>query len=142
MNSIMNEQNQQRFLDVALEAVKKAEPIFLKSFGNASGVEEKIDKGIYRSPVTDIDKEIEKSITSHLHAAFPDHSISGEELPVRTKASPYTWYIDPIDGTINYIRGLSPASISLALWEGDSPLIGVVSDPLHTTLYSAARGFG
>lgn len=129
------------FLEVALEAVRKAEPIFRKSFGKPTGVVEKI-QGKYRSPVTDADKEIETIITSLLIKHFPDHSIAGEEFPARGSNNPYTWYIDPIDGTINYIRGLPGASISLGLWEDETPLVGVVSDPMSSDIYSAVRGDG
>ncbi len=130
-----------KFLEVALEAVKKAEPIFRKSFGKASGIIEK-QQGIHRSPVTDIDKEIETTIASMLAKHFPRHSIFGEEFPAQKKSGPYTWYLDPIDGTINYIRGLPGASISLGLWESETPLVAVVFDPLGNNIYSAMRGAG
>lgn len=129
------------FLKVALGAVKKAEPIFRKSFGKASGIVEK-QQGMYKSPVTDIDKEIETVISSTLVKHFPDHSIFGEEFPQQKKPSPYTWYIDPIDGTISYIRGLPFASISLGLWENETPLVAVISDPIECATYSAVRGRG
>ncbi|MBI5400844.1 MAG: inositol monophosphatase [Candidatus Yonathbacteria bacterium] len=131
----------QHFLTVALEAVKKARPIFRRSFGAAPGVVEK-RQGAYKSPVTDIDKKIETTITAILTKHFPDHSISGEEFPAQKKQSPYTWYIDPIDGTINYIRGLPAATISVGLWEEEAPLIGVVFDPVSGDTYSAMRGEG
>lgn len=133
--------NPEKFLEVALEAVKKAEPFFCASFGKASGVVEKKENA-HRSLITDVDKEIERIITKHLVSRFPLHSISGEELPAQKKQSPYTWYIDPIDGTVNYVRGLFPVSISLGLWKDDKPLVGVVFDPMHMTLYSGVQGQG
>ncbi|OHA21550.1 MAG: hypothetical protein A2849_03970 [Candidatus Taylorbacteria bacterium RIFCSPHIGHO2_01_FULL_51_15] len=132
----------QKFLEVALEATKKAEPVFRKYFGNAPGVSEKVDQGMHRSPVTDVDKEIETLITSHLLSQFSTHSISGEEFSPQHHSSPYTWYIDPIDGTINYIRGLPFASISLGLWKEDVPIVAVVSDPMHNVTYSALHDKG
>lgn len=139
--SAMVEENPKRFLEVALKAVKQAEPVFRRSFGKAPGIVEK-QQGAYKSPVTDIDKEIEVSITSLLVKHFPGHSIAGEEFPARKNGGPYTWYIDPIDGTINYIRGLPGASISVGLWESETPIIGVVFDPMNNNMYSAARGQG
>ena len=133
--------NPQDFLEVALQAMKKAEPIFRKSFGKPSGIVEK-EQGTYKSPVTDVDKEIETIIMGVLAKHFPDHSISGEEFPAQKKSSRYTWYIDPIDGTISYIRGLPCASISLGLWEHETPLVATVSDPMEHTTYSAIRGKG
>lgn len=131
----------QQFFEVALQAVKEAEPIFRASFGKAAGIVEK-RMGAYRSPVTDTDKEIEIMLASVIKRHFPDHSIVGEEFPARRNKNPYIWYIDPIDGTINYIRGLPGASISLGLWEKEVPIIGVVFDPMNGDIYSAVRGEG
>lgn len=132
----------QKFLEVALAAVKKAEPIFCNNFGRVLNVAEKIDQGGHRSPVTEVDREIETVITTHLASYVPDHAIFGEELPPQKRTSQYTWFIDPIDGTTNYIRGLPFASISLGLWQDDNPLVAVVSDPMNNVLYSAIRGQG
>ena len=131
----------QKFLEVALAAVRSAGPAFRASFGRASGIVEK-KVGAYRSPVTDADKEIEKMIRTVLTEYFPDHSIVGEEFPAQKKKSPYTWYIDPIDGTINYIRGLPVASISVGLWRDETPLVAVVCEPISGDVYSAVRGEG
>ena len=129
-----------KFLKVALKAVKKAEPVFLRGFGKATGIETKDD--LYKSPVTDIDKEIEKIITKEILNNFPDHSIVGEEFPKTEGKSGYVWYIDPIDGTINYIRGGIACSISVGLWKGDEPIVGVVFDPVNSVIYSAIKGRG
>lgn len=128
------------FLDAALAAVKKAEPVFLKHFGRPQGVSKKPDT--YQSSVTDADKEIEGIISSYIISHFKDHDIVGEELPPRSSSSKYCWYIDPIDGTINYIRGLPVASISVGLWEAERPVVGVVLDPVAGTSYSASCGGG
>lgn len=131
--------NPQKFLEVALEAVKKAEPIFLESFGSAEKVEIKDDdRG---SEVSGADKEIERLLTSAISSAFPDHAIVGEEGASKS-GSLYTWYFDPIDGTTNHIRGLHHCSISVALWDAHGPLVGIVSDPVNKALYTATRGGG
>ncbi len=132
--------NPQKFLEVALEAVKKAEPIFLKSFGNAGEIKIKDDE--YRgSEVSHADKEIERMLTEAISSAFPSHGIVGEEGASKN-GSLYTWYLDPIDGTTNYIRGLHHCSISVALWDAHGPLVGIVSDPVNKALYTATRGGG
>ena len=132
----------EHFLNVAIEAVTLAKPLFVESFGRPAGVEEKVSLGIHRSPVTEVDKKIELMIREHLSSIFPDHSIFGEEFPETKKESDYTWYIDPIDGTINFIRGLPFCSISLGLWKGNTPVVGVVLDPMSETLYSAVTQKG
>ena len=129
----------QKFLEVAIEAVKKAEPIFLKSFGNASGIETK--HGAVTSFVTEADKEIEHLLRECISSAFPSHAIVGEEEGGAGGAR-YTWYIDPIDGTTNYIHGLHHCAISIALWDAEGPLVGIVCDPVNRRTYTAIRGGG
>ncbi len=138
MEFIMKD-NPQRFLEVALEAVKKTEPIFRKHFGNASGIQQKGDSR--ESKVTDSDKEIERMLAEMIGVRFPDHAIVGEEGTARS-GSVYTWYIDPIDGTTNYIQGISCCSSSLALWDASGPLVGIVADPVNRVTYTAIRGEG
>lgn len=153
------QENHQRFLEVAFAAVRKAEPIFVKHFGKASGVS--LKEGQAPSLVSDADREIEKLLTKEISRHFPGHAIVGEEFPAvkkKDKASKgrshgasasetfreaeFTWYLDPIDGTTNYIHGFAHCVISVGLWDADGPLAGVVSDPLNRAVYYAARGSG
>lgn len=127
------------FLEVAMEAIKKVEPIFIQSFGRASGIQQKGDSR--QSKVTDADKDIEKMLVQTISSRFPDHAIVGEEGTAKS-GSAHTWYIDPIDGTTNYIHGLPYCSIALALWDASGPLIGIVADPIHRVTYTAVRGEG
>ncbi len=129
----------EKFLKVATEAVKRAEPIFLKSFGSASGVE--VKHGAVASFVTDTDKEIEYLLRREISSAFPRHGIVGEEEGEKTGTG-YRWYIDPIDGTTNYIHGIPHCAISVALWDEQGPLVGIVSDPINKRMYTAIRGGG
>ncbi|MDO8482307.1 MAG: inositol monophosphatase [bacterium] len=132
--------NENQFLEAALAAVKKAEPIFLKYFGNAEGVS--VKEGIVPSLVSDADKEIEKLLMAELHEKFPEHAIVGEESPAQAGTGGYCWYIDPIDGTTNFTRGISHAAISVALFDEQGPLVAVLSAPQNNTLYHAVRGGG
>src|SRR3989338_123577 len=129
-----------QFLEAALAAVKKAEPLFLKCFGNAVGVS--VKEGVGPSLVSDTDKEIEGLLTSEISAQFPDHAIIGEELPTRSGKNSYCWYIDPIDGTTNFTRGISHCVISVALFDEQGPLVAVLSVPQDNTLSRAIRGGG
>lgn len=128
------------FLEAALEAVKKAEPLFLKYFGNAVGVS--VKEGIGPSLVSDADKEIEKLLIADIGAKFPEHAIVGEESPARAGKGGYCWYIDPIDGTTNFTRGISHCLISVALFDEQGPLVAVLSAPQNNILYHAVRGGG
>ncbi len=46
------------------------------------------------------------------------------------------WLVDPLDGTLNFTRGFAMAAVSIALWDGDKPLLGVVHDIFHGHVYS------
>src|SRR3546814_12734092 len=62
---------------------------------------------------------------------------------VQTCALPiYTWVIDPLDGTSNYLRGFPHWCVSIALCEGPEPIHAVIFDPLRNELFTASRGSG
>jgi myo-inositol-1(or 4)-monophosphatase len=52
------------------------------------------------------------------------------------------WVVDPIDGSMNFLRGLPHYSVSVALVQAGEPLVGCVVDPVRGELFSAARGYG
>jgi myo-inositol-1(or 4)-monophosphatase len=132
---------QELYLKVALGAAKKAGVVFKKNFGKPKHVSKK--NGNYRNLVTEIDKNIESLIKREISKSFPEHRILGEESGWSGKTlADYTWILDPIDGTTNYIQGLPLCCISIALWDKRGPLIGVVYNPLSDMLFSALRGKG
>jgi myo-inositol-1(or 4)-monophosphatase len=96
--------------------------------------------------VTAADKEAEVFIVRELRARFPDHHIVGEEgggqgAPAAT--APYLWFVDPIDGTVNFASKLPHFCTSIALATPDrDPLLGVVYDPTRNELFTAIRGGG
>src|SRR3989338_4519472 len=130
----MMKENQ--FLEVALEAVKKAEPIFCKYFGKAPGVT--LKPGKTPSLVSDADKEIETLLSKEISAHFPKHAIGGEEFPaVKKEGAKFTWYIDPIDGTTNYVHGFAHCAISVGLWDAAGPPVSVVFHPIYPPGFTA-----
>ncbi len=66
---------------------------------------------------------------------------SGEHGEVGREDTPY-WVVDPLDGTVNFSRGIPFCSVSVALCVGDRPLLGVVNDFLHDEVFSGAPGHG
>jgi myo-inositol-1(or 4)-monophosphatase len=91
---------------------------------------------------TQMDHESEKLIVSEILAARPDDSIIGEEGANRKGSSGYTWVIDPIDGTVNYLYGIPGWCISIAIKDEVSYLVGVVHVPSFAMTWSARRGGG
>ncbi len=96
--------------------------------------------------VTAADKETEAFIVEALLAAFPGTHIVGEEGGGYGEAAdrtPYHWYVDPLDGTVNFAHRMPFFSVSLALSGPDlNPLLGLVFDPLHNEMFKGLRGRG
>lgn len=76
--------------------------------------------------VTHVDKQSEQQLVENLLKILPISTFITEEETVQHKQSEFTWIIDPLDGTTNYIHHLSPVAISVALYHNDKPVIGIV----------------
>lgn len=92
--------------------------------------------------VTQMDRASEKFIVESILAKRPDDGIIGEEGADRPSKSGYTWVIDPIDGTVNYLYNMAGWSISIAIKDSQGTLIGVVYSPTINALFTAIRGGG
>lgn len=92
---------------------------------------------------TEMDSSIEQAVRDKVRSTYPEHSVDGEELGIyRGTGSEYTWYVDPIDGTTNYVAGIPWCSFSLALADGHGALLGVVANPFLREIASAVRDRG
>lgn len=96
------------------------------------------------SPVTIADREAEALIRRAIEARYPDHGISGEEYGVKESpnGSPYTWYIDPIDGTKSFIHGAPIYTTLLGLAREGECVLGVIEAPALKEQLSASAGMG
>jgi myo-inositol-1(or 4)-monophosphatase len=95
--------------------------------------------------VTDADLASQDAIRRVIAACFPEHLFLGEESPEapnRQAASQYTWIVDPLDGTTNYVHGYPNYAVSVAMARGSDILLGVIYDPNRDECYSAAAGQG
>ena len=93
--------------------------------------------------VTDADRRAEESIVQTITAAYPAHRILAEERGMEgTAVSPFTWIIDPLDGTTNFAHGFPFYSVSIGLEYDGECLLGVVFDPVRDELFTAVRGQG
>lgn len=96
--------------------------------------------------VTAADTEAEAFIVRGLLERWPGHHLVGEEgggqgAPAAT--APYHWFVDPLDGTVNFAARLPHFCTSIALTTPDrEPLLGVVYDPMRDELFTAVRGGG
>jgi myo-inositol-1(or 4)-monophosphatase len=94
-----------------------------------------------RDLTSEVDYAVERSVRDFLHARTPDIGFLGEEEGM-TGGGEYVWILDPVDGTVNYVRHLPLCGVSLALACGDQPVLGVIDLPFLGARYSATVGTG
>ncbi|MFT4262521.1 MAG: inositol monophosphatase family protein [Nocardioides sp.] len=95
--------------------------------------------------VTDADRAAEALIVDRLAAERPEDGVLGEEGAARDGASGRRWVVDPVDGTYNFVSGLSWWCSALALVDGSSEpdlVLGAVYHPAEDALYVGGPGFG
>lgn len=90
--------------------------------------------------VTFVDKSSEKLIVERLKQLLPDSGFIAEEGTDESIGDVYNWIIDPLDGTTNFIHGLAPFAVSIALQESDRTVIGVVYEVCLDECFSAYEG--
>lgn len=93
--------------------------------------------------VTDADLRVERYARQIIAGHFPGHRLRGEEHGEGGATdSPFTWYLDPVDGTCNFANGAPWSSFSVALLHGEEPVAGAVADPHRGEIVWACRGGG
>jgi myo-inositol-1(or 4)-monophosphatase len=92
--------------------------------------------------VTEIDRRSEALLIGEIRSRFPEHSIVAEESGNLQGSADHCWYIDPLDGTINYAHGLPSFTVSVAYAENAQVILGVVYDPIRDECFTAQRGTG
>ncbi|MDR2815816.1 MAG: inositol monophosphatase [Proteiniphilum sp.] len=90
-----------------------------------------------RNYVTYIDKEAENRLVEGLSRLLPEAGFLTEEETVGFEQKEFTWIIDPLDGTTNYVHGNTPFSVSIALMKGKEIILGTVYDPVAEQMYCA-----
>jgi len=133
----------QPMANTALRAARAASSIMLQALDNleALAVETKARNDF----VSRVDRDTEAALIEALHKAYPDHAITGEEhgnAIAASNNSEYTWIIDPLDGTTNYLQGIPHYAISMAVMRGKQIEHGVIYDPLKNDEFVASRGHG
>jgi myo-inositol-1(or 4)-monophosphatase len=92
--------------------------------------------------VTELDHRSEEAVIRRIRRSFPGHVIQAEESGVAEGESDYRWYIDPLDGTNNYVHGIPVYSVSIAVSRDNEMVAGVVFDPAHQEMFWAVKGEG
>lgn len=115
----------ENFLAFAQYLTDEAANITLSHFRTRVPREIKADD----SPVTLADKATEAHLRALINHHYPQHSIIGEELGAERTQSPFTWVIDPIDGTKAFISGFPTFTTLIALCFEGKPIIGIIDQP-------------
>ena len=94
--------------------------------------------------VTEVDRAAEEAIIDVLRTAYPQHGFLAEESGASSPEgnNEYTWIIDPLDGTTNFIHGFPQYAVSIALQQRGQLTQAVVYDPTRNELFTASKGRG
>ncbi len=123
---------------VGISAAFKGAQVLRSYLGNLKHIEKKgaIDL------VTEADTTSEKSIIDTIQSRFPDHAIMAEERGAVTGNPAYTWIIDPLDGTTNFVHSLNFFSVSISFFLENTPAVGIVLNPCTGELFTGIRQHG
>jgi len=92
------------------------------------------------SPVTAIDKEVEKRLRARIRETYPGHGILGEEFESVGLDAEWVWVIDPIDGTKAFITGIPTFGTLIALARDGVPVLGVIDNPVTNERWLGGDG--
>lgn len=132
----------QPMASIALRAAREASTYIARSFDRPDLL--KISEKAHNDFVTNVDREVEYLIVDALKTTYPDHSITGEESRNNQvyEGSEYEWIIDPIDGTMNFLRQVPHFCVSIACLRNGKLEHGVIVDPMRNEEFVASRGQG
>ena len=126
------------FETLAIQLARAAGDLVVPGFGKARAA---VDKG-RAGFATQFDIDAEHLIVSGIHAKYPDHSILAEEGSSEQRTAEFTWVIDPIDGTHNYMHGVPMFAVAIAVKHHDEHIVGVTYLPLTKEMFHGVKGNG
>lgn len=122
-----------------IKAAKLAGKVIMDNYGKIGEIS---FKGNKKSLLTKVDLKAEKVILDTIKKKFPRHNIISEESGIENKKSKYTWIIDPIDGTTNFVQGIPFFCVSIAVARDNKVVLGVVYEPIRKELFFAGKNKG
>ncbi len=120
------------------QLAREAGKLLMSRFGKVHDIHM---KGIV-DLVTEADHLSEAFILGYIKKKYPTHLIVSEEAGSNLNRSNHSWYIDPLDGTVNFAHGIPIFSVSIAYAYQGKVQIGVVYDPSRDECFSAECGQG
>lgn len=141
MSSAYTPAERERIRAVALAAARDAGEVLLSFLGRLEPARIGA-KSAARDLVTEADLASEHLLVARLRAAFPGHAIESEEAVRDAPDGRPRWFLDPLDGTVNFVHGLPCFAVSLGLWLEGVPEVAVVHAPRLGETFHAVRGGG
>jgi len=126
-------------VNVMVKAARQAGTIILRHVSRLDSL--KVIEKARQDYASEVDSLAEAEIIREIKRAYPDQAILAEESGAQGK-SRFTWVIDPLDGTSNFLRGMPHFCVSIAQLDGNEPIHAVIYDPLRNELFTATRGGG
>ncbi len=131
-------------LNIAIKAARKAGSIINRASMDVDLL--RVTRKQHNDFVTEVDRAAEAAIIEIIRTAYPEHGIlaeeSGQSWREDEEGHEYTWVIDPLDGTTNFIHGFPQYCVSIAQLHKGSPVQAVVYDPTRDELFTATKGAG
>ena len=118
-----------------IDIVKQAEKFAKNDFTTT-------EKGSHINFVTSSDIAVQKFLEKELLSLIPGSAFFGEESLGSVKTAEYLWIVDPIDGTVNFSRGIGDWGISVGLIHNEKPILGVINLPIKNEIYYAYENGG
>jgi myo-inositol-1(or 4)-monophosphatase len=126
-------------IEDVIKAARAGGAIVKQYFGELLEAEQKTSPRDLR---TKADIESEQAILAALQQSFPSVNIYAEETGRIDKQSEYTFVVDPLDGTSNFVLGIPDFAVSIGLLKGNEAILGVIYNPILDQIYSAEKGKG
>jgi myo-inositol-1(or 4)-monophosphatase len=127
-------------LDLAQRAALAAGEVLISYYGRPP--EGLGSKSSETDPVSDADRQAERTVRELLGTERPGDGLLAEEGSRSSSTSGRRWIVDPLDGTVNFLYGFPAWAVSVALEDADGIAVGVVHSPVHGETFSAVRGEG
>ncbi len=128
-------------MNVMVEAVQKAGRALIRDFGEIENLQ--VSKKGPGDFVSAADLKSEKLILSVLQKARPTYGLLLEEGgEIKGTDKEFSWIVDPLDGTTNFLHGIPHWAVTIALKKGNEIVAGVIYDPIKDELYTAEKGGG
>lgn len=129
----------QALLNTAVKAARAGGDIALRYLHRVDEIE--VHSKARNDFVSKVDHAAEDAIIASIRERYPDHAFLAEESGAQG-SSDYTWIIDPLDGTTNFLHGFPVFSVSIALRVKSRIELGVVYDPSRQELFTTMHGQG